>query len=168
MEKACRRIRGAVGMGLTWAAAWFGAGMIMMLGILLVTGSTGADVPYPLGFGMFGFLAGITFSAVLGIAEGRRSFDQMSMGRFAAWGAAGGLLLSTVFVVAVALLEDIGFLSNLTVLGPVFAAAGASCAAGALALARKAEDHGSLGAGADLDAVGLPEDRPRELLGGRD
>lgn len=168
MKKALRRIRGAVGMGLTWAAAWFGAGMVMMLGILLVTGSTGADVPYPLGFGLFGFLAGVTFSAVLGIAEGRRSFDQMSMGRFAAWGAAGGLLLSTMFVVAVALVEDLGFLRNLTVLGPVFATAGACCAAGALALARRAEDRGSLGAGAKLDAVGPSADVKRALLGGRD
>lgn len=168
MKKALRRIRGAVGMGLAWAAAWFGAGMVMMLGILLVTGSTGADVPYPLGFGMFGFLGGVTFSAFLGIAEGRRSFDQMSMGRFAAWGAAGGLLLSTVFVVAVALVEGLGFLSNLTILGPVFAAAGASCATGALALARRAEDREPLGAGGDLDAVGLVEDGPKELLGGGD
>ena len=46
MKKWLRRIRGAIGMGLTWAVAWFGAGMIMLLGLLLVTGSTGADVPY--------------------------------------------------------------------------------------------------------------------------
>ena len=65
MKKWLRRIRGAIGMGLTWAVAWFGAGMIMLLGLLLVTGSTGADVPYPLGFGAFGFVAGVTFSGVL-------------------------------------------------------------------------------------------------------
>ena len=39
MKKWLRRIRGAIGIGLTWAAAWFGAGMIMLLGLLLVTGS---------------------------------------------------------------------------------------------------------------------------------
>jgi len=50
MKKWLRRIRGAVGMGLAWAAAWFGAGMIMMLGFLLVSGSTGADVPCPVLF----------------------------------------------------------------------------------------------------------------------
>ena len=65
MQKWRRRIRGAIGMGLTWAAAWFGAGMVMLLGLLLATGSTGADVPYPLGFGAFGFVAGVTFSGVL-------------------------------------------------------------------------------------------------------
>ena len=28
MKKWLKRIRGAVGMGLTWAAAWFGFGII--------------------------------------------------------------------------------------------------------------------------------------------
>ena len=68
MEKWLRRIRGAFKMGLTWAAAWFGAGMVILLGFLLLTGSTGADVPYPIGFGAFGFIAGVTFSGVLGLA----------------------------------------------------------------------------------------------------
>ena len=37
-----RRIRGAIGMGLTWAAAWFSAGMAL----LLVVGFGAADVPF--------------------------------------------------------------------------------------------------------------------------
>jgi hypothetical protein len=63
----------------------------------------------------------------------------MSLPRFAGWGAAGGLLLSAIFVVAVALAEDPSFMRNLVVLGPVFAMAGACTAAGSLALARRAE-----------------------------
>ena len=166
MERWLRRLRGAIGMGLTWGLAWFGAGMIMMLGLLLTTGSTGADVPYPLGFGAFGFVAGVTFSGVLGLAEGRRRFDQMSLPRFAGWGAVGGFLLSTIFVLAVALSEDISFLSNLVVLGPIFAAAGAACASGALALARRAEDSVLLDAGEEVAEVGLSAEEARELLGG--
>lgn len=165
MKKWLRRIRGALGMGLTWALAWFGAGMIMMLGALLLTGGTGADVPYPLGFGAFGFLAGVTFSGVLGLIEGSRRFDQMSLPRFAGWGAAGGFLLSAVFVVVVALVEDITFLNNLVVLGPIFAAAGAGCASGALALARRAEDRELLEAVEDVAQVGLSQDEAQELLG---
>ena len=152
-------------MGLTWAAAWFGVGMMMMLGLLLVTGSTGADVPYPLGFGAFGFVGGVTFSGVLALGEGRRRFDQMSLPRFAGWGAAGGFLLSAIFVLAVALVEDITFLSNLVVLGPIFAVGGAACAAGSLALARRAEDRELLDASADVAEVGLSEDEGQELLG---
>ena len=141
MNRWLRRIRGAIGMGLTWAAAWFGGGMILLLGLVLVTGSTGADVPYPLGFGLFGFVAGVTFSGVLGIVERRRRFDQMSLRRFAGWGAVGGVLLSAIFVLTVSLAEGSAFLWNLVVLGPVFAVAGAGSAAGSLALARRAEDR---------------------------
>jgi hypothetical protein len=164
MTKWLRRIRGAVGMGLTWAAAWFGAGMIMVLGLLLVTG-TRADVPFPLVFGVFGFVAGVTFSGVLGLVEGRRRFDQMSLPRFAGWGASGGFLLSTIFVLAVALAGDPAFVWNLLVLGPIFAVAGAGSAAGSLALARRAEDRELLEVSEDVADVGLSESEARELLG---
>jgi hypothetical protein len=165
MKRWLRRIRGAIGMGLTWAAAWFAAGMIMMLGLLLTTGTTGADVPYPLGFGALGFVAGVTFSGVLGMVEGRRRFDQMSLPRFAVWGGAGGLVFSVVFVVVVALVDDPSFLSNLVVLGPVFAAAGAGCAAGSLTLARKAEARVLLQASEDAGEVGLAGAESRDRLG---
>jgi hypothetical protein len=165
MNKWLRRIRGAIGTGLTWAAAWFGAGMIVLLGFLLTTGTTGADVPYPLGFGAFGFVAGVTFSGVLGLVEGRRRFDQMSLPRFAGWGAAGGFLLSVTFVLAVALAEDPSFLSNLAVLGPVFTVAGAGSAAGSLALARRVEDRELLATSEDVAEVGLSGGEVKELLG---
>ncbi len=166
MKKMLRRIRAAIRMGLTWALAWFGVGMILLLGLLLVTGSTGADVPYPLGFGAFGFVAGVTFSGVLAIVEGRRRFDQMSLPRFAGWGAAGGFLLSAIFVLAVTLAEDPAFLGNLVVLAPVFTLAGAGSAAGVLALARRAEERELLDASEDVAEVGLTGDEERELLGG--
>ncbi len=165
MKRWLRRVRGAVGTGLTWAAAWFGAGMILLLGSLLVFGTTGADVPYPLGFGAFGFVAGVTFSGILGLLEGRRRFDQMSLPRFAGWGAAGGFLLATIFVSVVALVEDPAFFWNLAVLGPVFAAAGAGCAGGSLALARTVEDRDLLEASGDVAEVGLSDGEAKELLG---
>jgi len=138
MRNWLRRIRGAIGMGLTWAVAWFGAGMVL----LLIVGPEAADVPFPLGFGMFGFIAGATFSGVLGLIDGRRTFDQMSLPRFAGWGAAGGLLLSAIFVTVAGLGGNV-----LLVLAPVFAISSAASAAGTLALARKAEDRALLGRG---------------------
>ncbi len=161
MKKWMKRLRGAVGMGLAWAAAWFGAGMVMMLGFLLITGSTGADVPYPLGFGLFGFLGGVLFSGVLGVAEGRRRFEQMSLRRFALWGGAGGLLLAAIFVPVA------GLGGEALLLCPLFALAGASCAAGTLALARMAEGRDSLDAGADLAELDLRGDDAGKLPGGR-
>ena len=75
-------------------------------------------------------------------------------------------MLSAIFVLVVALVEDITFLSNLVVLGPVFAASGAGSAAGVLALARRAEDRELLDASADVTGVGPPGDEAKELLGG--
>ena len=167
MKSWWRRMRGAFGMGLTWGVAWFGAGMTLLLGSLLLTGSTGADVPYPIGFGAFGFIAGVVFSGVLGLIEGNRRFDQMSLPRFAGWGAIGGVSLATVFVAAVALLEDPGFLQNLLVLGPVFGIAGAATASGSLMIARRSEDQALLQASEHVAETGLSESEARELLGGQ-
>lgn len=165
MNPWLRRIRGAIGMGLAWGAAWFAAGLIMMLGLLITTGSTGADVPYPLGFGALGFLAGVTFSGVVGLVGRRRRFDEMSLPRFVGWGAGGGFLFSVVFVALVALTDNPGFFSNLVVLGPLFAAAGAGCAAGALILARKAQGGASLGAGDDLGVGSIAGSEVQPLPG---
>jgi hypothetical protein len=156
MKKWMRRIRGAIGMGMTWAAAWFAAGMAL----LLVVGPDAADVPFPLFFGLLGFLAGAAFSGILGVFAGRQRFDQMSLPRFAGWGALGGLLLAGL----VALAAGPG---ELLVLGPVFALAGAISAAGTLALARRAQERALLDAGAEVTAPPLDEDEPRTLLGGR-
>lgn len=141
MDSWIRRLRGAIGMGLAWAAVWFSAG----IALLFVVGFGAADVPFPVGFGFLGFLAGVTFSGVLGVVERSRRFEEMSLPRFAVWGAVGGLLLSALFVPLAALGAG-GFL----VLAPIFSAASAGCAAGSLALARRAQDPNQLGGGAAL------------------
>src|SRR5262245_37124691 len=104
--------------------------------LLLIVGPNAADVPFPLFFGLLGFLTGATFSLVLGILARRRKFDQMS--RFAGWGALGGFSLSGI------LLWTAGPDGEFLVLGPVFTLAGAISAAGTLALARRSERRDSL------------------------
>ena len=128
MRKWLRRIRGAIGMGFVWGAAWSAAGLVPRW----VFGFN-ADAPFPLVFGVLGFMAGVTFSGLLVLTEGRRRFDQMSLPRFAAWGAVGGLLLSALFATAASL--DRG---DLLAVAPTFAIACAVCASGSLALARRA------------------------------
>lgn len=155
LSKWIRKIKGAIGMGLTWGFAWLGAGLVL----LLIVGPDAADVPFPLGFGALGFLAGLTFSGVLGVVEGRRRFDQMSMPRFALWGGIGGFLFALGFTALVGI-------DLIAVLGPVFSLAGAACAAGSLALARVAEDQDLIDAGTEAGEVGLSEREKRELLGG--
>jgi len=128
MGKWLRRIRGAIGMGITWAAALFVVGSVprWVFGV-------NTDVPIPLVFGVFGFIAGVTFSALLMLTEGRRSFDQMSIRRFAGWGAITGLLLSALWANVVSLPWG-----EALAIAPVFALASAACASGSLAMARRA------------------------------
>jgi hypothetical protein len=128
MRNWLRRIRGAIGMGFTWGAAWAGAGIVLAV----VTGFK-ADAPFPLVFGVLGFIAGVIFSAFLALTEGRRRFDQMSLPRFAGWGATGGLLLSAVFAKAASLSWG-----DVLAIAPTFALACAVCASGSLAVARRA------------------------------
>lgn len=124
-----RSLRGAIGMGLTWALAWFGAGFI--LGPLI--GPIDDDVPLPIVLGMFGFMSGVAFSGVLKLVAGQRRFDELSLGPFAGWGAVGGLLFWGL------LAATAGPGGEPLLLLPVFALAGAGSAAGTLALARRAE-----------------------------
>jgi hypothetical protein len=83
MKKWLRRIRGAVGMGLTWAAGWALVGVLIEL-FIDPMGSL-VDV-WPTALAIPGFLGGAVFSAVLQVAEGRRRFDELSLPRFGAWG----------------------------------------------------------------------------------
>ena len=156
MRKWLRRIRGAIGMGVTWGAAW-GVGGILVA----VATRFKADAPFPLVFGVFGFIAGVIFSAFLALTEGRRRFDQMSLLRFAGWGAAGGLLLSALFAKAASL----GWGDVLTV-APTFALASAFCASGSLALARRAVRRELPDIREDADGGELADDAKRKLPGG--
>jgi len=126
--KWLRRIRGAIGIGFTWAAAW---GVVGSVPRWLFGFNT--DVPFPLVFGVLGFIAGVIFSGLLMLTEGRRGFDQLRLSRFAAWGGVGGFLLSAIFTRAASL----GWADALAI-APTFAVAGAICAYGSLALARRA------------------------------
>ncbi len=147
-----RRIRGAVGMGITWGLGWLGAGLVL----LAVVGLDAADVPFPLFFGALGFLGGVTFSGLLAVVERRRRFDQMSIPRFAGWGAVGGLVFSVLFLVVLALAGEPAL--QFAMLSVVFALAGAGSAAGSLVLARSGEDRDALDAGGEGSGEGFLED----------
>src|SRR3954468_2183233 len=128
MQTWLARVRGALGMGVTWAAAWFVAGSLPRW----VFGFN-PDAPLPLVFGVFGFIAGVVFSAVLALTERRRRFDELSLPRFAGWGAVGGVLLSGV----VAKIASLAW-GDVLALAPTLIVASAVCASGSLALAKRA------------------------------
>jgi hypothetical protein len=173
MKKWLRRIRGAVGMGLTWAVGWALFGVLIGATSILLPG-----LPWEILFEFLdplmalalpGFFGGVVFSTVLGIAGRRRRFDELSLPRFAAWGAVGGLLLGLVpaAMVAVGLASanvDV-WLFTAVIIGPLTLLSAVS-ASGSLMLARMAEDRELLDASADVAEVGLTEGEAQELLGG--
>jgi hypothetical protein len=145
-------------MGLAWGAAGFGAGIL-----LARVSSFEVDLPFALLFAPLGFFAGIMFSGILVVIEGRRGFDRLSLSRFAGWGAVSGLLLSGVFVVGAAL-RGAPWWEEFLMFGPALAMTSAVCAAGSLAVARRAERRelpGPSGDPADAEPI---EDEKRQRL----
>lgn len=159
MKLPMRRIRAAVGIGVTWGAAMFGVGLLLAA----ATGFTN-DAPFPLLFGAMGFLAGIVFSGLLAATQGGRTLEHTSFRRMAGWGALGGALLSGLLVVGVTLSGEPLWGEALAII-PSFTLAGAACAAGSLALARRATRRDAMTAGEDLSDVGLTERAKETLLG---
>lgn len=123
-------VRWAIGMGLTWGAAWGAAG-----GVAARVPGFDSDLPFPLLFAPFGVVTGLVFFGILVAIAARRRLDRMSLSLFAVWGAVSGLLLA----VYVAGLRGEALGREVLVFGPVLGLAGAACAAGSLAVARRAE-----------------------------
>lgn len=144
-----RRIRGAVGMGVTWALLWALSGIaIGLLSFVVPAVLSGPffrafDAPLP-ALAIPGFFGGLFFSAVLGIAGHHRRFRDLSLPKFTAWGAFGGLLLSVLpaLLIAVGLATPAQGVTGLSIFGTVavpFVLLGGASAAATLAVARIAE-----------------------------
>ena len=165
MKEWLKRIRAAIGMGLTWTAAWIPVGILVALALWII----GLDPPGFVWriagvFGVLGFLGGGIFSAVLRLAEGRRTFDELSLPRFAMWGGVGGLLLGGLAGAAV--FGGPGPQLADAVVAGVTTLLGAGSAVGTLVLARKADDGVLLPGDPDAPAVAPTADKKRQLLKG--
>lgn len=149
MTRWLRRLRGVIGMGITWAVGWALMGILMIPVRTFVPGQFFQvfDAPPP-ALAVPGFVGGVLFAIVVGIAGKRRRFSELSLPTFTAWGALGGVLLSLV----PALLVGMGVASasegaaeswRLTaIVGLPFTLMGAASAAAALLVARWADGHG--------------------------
>lgn len=128
-----RRLRGALGMGLTWAVGWALVGGVIELITNFVPGWNGALVDmWPQTLAIPAFFGGAAFSVVLAVAGRRRTFEELSLPRFLAWGAVGGVLLS------IPVLALSGFATGAWVASGVVTSLCAASAAGTLGLARMA------------------------------
>lgn len=175
--KALRRIRGAIGMGLTWAFGWAIAGVLIGVASILLPALPWDsffevfDAPLP-ALAIPGFFAGVFFSTVLGIAGRHRRFSELSLPRFAAWGALGGVLLSAFpfALVAVGLASregsHIGTGQIIAVITGPFILLSAASATVTLILARIAERRNSLGPNEPSTHAAIVEGVPHDLLEG--
>ena len=163
MKRWPRRIRGAVLMGLTWAAVWAPVGVL----IGMIVDPHGSMDEMWVAVGAYpGFLGGLVFSVVLAIAERRRRFDELSLARVGAWGAAAGLLVGALpFAVGESTSELPLWLLGVVVIGTLTLLSGVS-AAGSLALARMAGRRELPDAGADVVEVGRAGGETQKELGG--
>lgn len=168
MKRFLRRLRGAFGMGLSWAVVGFVAGGVIELIHNIWPNPIGGAVDiWPAVLAYPGFFGGIAFSAVLGVVGRRRRFDELSLPMFAAVGALGGVMVSLIPAAAVALgiasVNESLLRITLSLLGP-FALGGAAAASGTLLIARMAEDQELLQDGQGVGDVGLTNDEKRNLL----
>jgi hypothetical protein len=146
MNQRLKRIRGALGTGLTWAVAWAVGGILIGVSSIVFPGRLWDiffsifDAPLP-ALAIPGFFGGVLFSIVLGIAARHRRFEELSLPRFAALGAVGGILLC---ILPALMLGGVGgsgtnlWYASMVIGGP-FTLLGAASASGSLLLARAAE-----------------------------
>jgi hypothetical protein len=177
--KSLRRIRGAIGMGLTWAFCWAIGGVLIGIASILLPALPWKaffevfDAPLP-ALAIPGFFAGVFFSTVLGIAGRHRRFSELSLPRFAAWGALGGVLLSAFpFALVAAGLasregSDVGTLQIITVITGPFILLSAASASVTLVLARIAERRKSPDAKEEVSEMPLLDSaqQPAPLFSG--
>ena len=135
MTRWLRRTRAAIGMGLIWGVGWAIVGGAVMEGIVDPHGEI-LDM-WPQTLAIPGFLCGAVFSVLLGIAASGRRFDELSLLRLGALGAATGLLLG-VLAAATGPASLPLWLRAAVVIAPLTILSAASATA-SLALARLAE-----------------------------
>lgn len=149
-----KRVRGALGMGLIWAVGWAVLGGGIMETVVDPHGEI-LDM-WPQTLAIPGFVVGVVFAALLSLGDGRRRFEELSLGRFAAWGAAAGAALGAA-VLALGIFPGITsmLLRTAIVLGPLTVLSAAS-ASGTFALGRYAERRARLASG-DARDVDMPK-----------
>ena len=126
-------------MGLGWGAAWVPAALLVGL---IVDPNDSMDEPWLLVGMLPGFLCGAVFSAVAGIADGRRGLDELSFIPAGARGVLSGLLVGGLWLVVALLSDPPNWLLNAVVVSSLTVLSAVSGVAAAL-LARMGRNGAS-------------------------
>src|SRR5687768_4240076 len=98
MKKWMSGIRGAILMTVLWIVGW-GLGFGGIMEAFVDPDGKIQDV-WPTLLAIPGFIGGVIFSVLLAIAERGRSFDEVSLVRFALWGAVTGVVIGLLTIPA--------------------------------------------------------------------
>ena len=139
MKKWPIRVGRGVAMGLGWGAAWVPAALLVGL---IVDPNDSMDEPWLLVGMLPGFLCGAVFSAVAGIADGRRGLDELSLIPAGAQGVLSGLLVGGLWLVVALLSDPPNWLLNAVVVSSLTVLSAVSGVAAAL-LARMGRNGAS-------------------------
>ncbi len=147
--KWLRRIRGLLGVGVTWGALWGGIGAAIGFVVGLVNPAMWNYMNpvefWGLGLAAYGFLSGVGFGGLLSLREGRRTLGDLSLKRVALWGVLGSAAVPLVFG-ALGFFEAGTTVRDIVTAMMLTAGLGGTFAPGSIAIARRAE----LAAGDDM------------------
>ena len=129
-----RKMRGVMGIALTWGILWAAIGYAVARGMSIINPNSidPGESPVLLGalVGFVGLISGVGFGTLLSFAERRKTLLELSLSRCALWGILGSAALPLLTG-----MQDVLVLMTCP-MGAVFAAS-------SVAIARKAELHGS-------------------------
>ncbi len=146
MNLCFRRIFVVILVALAWAVVWSPVGVLT--GIIVDPGGSMDEMWVAIG-AYPGFLCGAVFSAVVGIAEGRRRLNETVLSRVAAWGAVSGLVVGVIpFVLGTVNSALPLWLWSIVTVGAVTILSSAS-AVGTASIARMAKKRALHGASGD-------------------
>ena len=101
MKKLFQKLRGLLGVGLTWGTLWagIGAGIGLVIGIVRpeVWAFRNPVFEWGLGMGLYGLVSGVGFGALLTLREGRKTILDLSLRRVALWGVLGAAAVPLLF-----------------------------------------------------------------------
>ena len=93
MTELLRKLRGALGIGVTWGVSWavLGALLGIIVGIVRPSDIDPGEGPATIArvLGLVGLISGSGFAALLSLAESRKSLGELSLVRAAPWGFLG-------------------------------------------------------------------------------
>lgn len=120
MDSLLRKLRGMLGMGITWSVGWAMVMFIIgtIIGVVDPDSIDPGEEPWRMAgmIAFVGFLSGTAFAAIFASAERRRKIRELSVLRSAFWGALGGAVLPLLTS-----MND-SVLANTMPLGALFAA----------------------------------------------